>query len=396
MKKIKQIREMAKKYRQYTAECLSEMVKIPSLSAEEEKVVLKIKEQLEAAGVKDLRIDRLGNLIAKVGNGPKILAFDAHIDTVDTGDIEQWDFPPFSGLIKDDIVHGRGTVDQEGGAASMVTAARILTEMNYGGDYTVYFTFTVMEEDCDGLCWLYLIEEEKLIPDYAVITEPTNLGLYRGHRGRMEMEVNVTGLSCHGSAPERGKNVIYSSARTALKLEALHEELKYDEFLGKGSIAPTVLKTSSPSLCAIPDQAFMHIDRRLTWGETKESAVAEVKNILTDDSEVTVPIYARESYTGKVFTQEKYFPTWKIPADHPLVKAGEKAHLELFDEPARVDKWTFSTNGVAICGKHKIPCIGFGPGNEVMAHAPNEKVPVQHLEIATAFYAALPYILDEK
>jgi putative selenium metabolism hydrolase len=396
LEKIKQIRNLAKDYRMYTAECLSEMVKIPSLSAEEEGVVLKIKEQLENAGVKDVRIDGLGNLIARVGNGPKILAFDAHIDTVDTGDVEQWDTPPFSGWIQNDHVYGRGTVDQEGGAASMVTAARMLTEMHYDGDYSVYFTFTVMEEDCDGLCWLYLIEEEKLIPDLAVITEPTNLGLYRGHRGRMEMEINVKGLSCHGSAPERGKNVIYSSARTALKIEELHKVLKDDEFLGKGSIAPTVLTTESPSLCAVPDKAFMHIDRRLTWGETKESAVAEVQNLLGDDSRVSVPTYSRVSYTGKIFTQEKYFPTWKIPADHPLVQAGEKAHLALFDEAARVDKWTFSTNGVAICGKHKIPCIGFGPGNEIYAHAPNEKVPIEHLEKCSAFYAALPYVLEEK
>jgi putative selenium metabolism hydrolase len=393
---IKKINKMAEAYELYTAECLSDMVKIPSLSAEEKEVVLKIKEQLETAGVKDVRIDGLGNLIARVGTGPKILVFDAHIDTVDTGDVEQWDTPPFSGLIKDGYVHGRGTVDQEGGAASMVTAARILTEMGYGGDYSIYFTFTVMEEDCDGLCWLYLIEEEKLIPDLAVITEPTNLGLYRGHRGRMEMEVNVTGLSAHGSAPERGKNVIYSSANTALKIQALHENLKDDEFLGKGSIAPTVLTTQTPSLCAIPDRAFMHIDRRLTWGETKESALAEIENILTEDSHVSVPIYGRISYTGKIFTQEKYFPTWKIPEDHPLVQAGIKTYSVLFDEAPRVDKWTFSTNGVALCGRHNIPCIGMGPGNEIYAHAPNEKVPVEHLRKASAFYAALPYVLENK
>ncbi len=184
---------MAKQYRNYTAECLSDMVKIPSLSGEEEQVILKIKEQLENAGIEDIRIDDLGNLIARVGKGPKNLVFDAHIDTVDTGDKTQWETSPFSGMIKDDHVHGRGTVDQEGGAASMVTAARILTEMNYDGDYSIYFTFTVMEEDCDGMCWLYLIEEEKLIPDMAVITEPTNLGLYRGHRGRMEMANGFSG-----------------------------------------------------------------------------------------------------------------------------------------------------------------------------------------------------------
>ncbi len=393
---INEIKNKAQQYRHYTAKCLSEMVKIPSLSAGEELVVLKIKEQLEKAGVQDIRIDGLGNLIAKVGYGPKILAFDAHIDTVDTGDESQWLTPPFSGLIKDEFVHGRGTVDQEGGAAAMVTAARMLTEMNYNGEYTIYFTFTIMEEDCDGMCWLYLIEEEKLIPDLAVITEPTNLGLYRGHRGRMEMEVHIKGLSAHGSAPERGKNVIYSGAKTALEIQKLHKILKDDEFLGKGSIAPTVFRTDSPSLCAIPDKAFMHIDRRLTWGETKDSTVREIQHILGEDSRVIVPVYDRPSYKGTIFEQEKYFPTWKIPEDHMLVQAGKKTHIALFDEEACVDKWTFSTNAVAICGKHKIPCIGFGPGNEIYAHAPNEKVPVAHLEKAAAFYTALPYMLEEK
>ena len=392
---IQTIKTKAKLYKDYTAICLSEMAQIPSLSCEEEKVILKIKEQLEEAGVKEVLVDGLGNLIAKVGKGPKILAIDAHIDTVDTGDELQWDTPPFSGLIKDGYVHGRGTVDQKGGAASMVAAARILTEMKYDGDYSIYFTFTVMEEDCDGLCWLYLIEKENIKPGLAVITEPTNLGLYRGHRGRMEMEVHTTGLSCHGSAPERGKNVIYYGAKTALAIQELHGNLKDDEFLGKGSIAPTVFQTDSPSLCAVPDVGFMHIDRRLTWGETKKSAVGEIQNIIGNDSKVLVPNYDRPSYKGTVYTREKYYPTWKLEKDHPFVQTGRETYKQLFDEEPRIDKWTFSTNGVALCGQHKIPCIGFGPGNEVLAHAPNEKVPVDHLEKCTAFYALLPYVLEE-
>jgi putative selenium metabolism hydrolase len=383
----------AREHRDYTAECLSEMVKIPSVSCKEERVALKIKDLLENAGVRDVRIDGLGNLIARVGNGSKILAVDAHIDTVDTGDESQWDVPPFSGLIKDGWVHGRGTVDQEGGAAAMIAAARILTEMNYAGDYSIYFTFTVMEEDCDGMCWEYLIKEEKLKPDFAVITEPTNLGLYRGHRGRMEMELWYKGLSAHGSAPERGKNVIYSGSKVALEIEKLNERLRFDEFLGKGTIAPTLFRTLSPSLCAIPDQARMHIDRRLTCGETKESALNELAEICGDDVTIEVPEYDRPSYKGTIFKIEKYFPTWKIEEDHPLVQAGVKTHQLLFHELPRIDKWTFSTNGVSICGRHKIPCIGFGPGNEIYAHAPNEKVPVEHLEKAAAFYALLPYVL---
>jgi putative selenium metabolism hydrolase len=250
-----------------------------------------------------------------------------------------------------------------------------------------------MEEDCDGLCWNYLIEREGLVPEYAVITEPTNLGLYLGQRGRVEFEMDVRGVSAHGSAPERGDNAIYRAAETALRVRELHPNLRSDPFLGQGSVAVTMIRSRSPSLCAIPDRCTIYLDRRLTWGETKASAAAELEAIADPQATVHIPLYERPSYKGTVYGQEKYFPTWKTAADHPLVSAGVEAYALLFGDRPRVDKWTFSTNGVAICGKHHIPCIGFGPGNEVYAHAPNEAVPIEHLAKAAAFYALLPYVL---
>mgnify|MGYP006279478125 CR=1 FL=1 len=381
-------------YSKDTTQYLSEMVQIPSLSGEEKEVMEKVSQLLDRAGIKEHWTDGLGNVIARVGSGPKKLAIDAHIDTVDTGDVEQWDWEPFSGKVKDGYVHGRGTVDQEGGAAAMITAARILQEMNYSGEWTIYFTFTIMEEDADGMAWLYLIEKEGLKPDYCVITEPTNLNVYRGHRGRMEMEVYFKGLSAHASAPERGKNTIYSASRFAVKLEELNHKLKTDELLGKGTLAPTVFASEAPSLCAIPDKANIHIDRRLTWGETKESALKEINDLLGEDAFVEVPQYDKPSYKGTIFKQEKYFPTWKIEENHSLIQAGVANFRELFETSPVVDKWTFSTNAVAICGRYQIPCLGFGPGNEVLAHAPNEKTPIEHLDKAAAFYALLPFTLD--
>ncbi len=396
MEIAKEIRELAKKYREYTAENLSEIVKIPSLSGQEGPVIEKLKQQAEEAGFDEVWVDGLGNLIGRVGDGSKKLAIDAHIDVVDTGDPSQWKYPPFSGLIKDGMVHGRGSVDQKGGAASMITAGRILKELGYDGDFTVYFTFTIMEEDCDGMCWLYIIEREKLVPDFVILTEPTNLGVYRGHRGRMEMEIHFKGVSAHASAPERGDNAILKAARAALAIAELNERLKVDDFLGKGSVAPTIIESKSPSQCAIPDFCRLYLDRRLTWGETKDSAIKEVRDIVGEEPEIIVPIYSKKSYKGTVFEQEKYFPTWKYSEDHPLVQAGAETYELLFDEKARIGKWTFSTNGVAISGRHGIPSIGFGPGNEIYAHAPNEATPIDHLEKASAFYALMPYVLSRK
>ena len=390
----KKINELAEKYRDYTAENLSKLVKIKSLSMQEKEVQHELKRQMEEAGFDEVRFDGLGNVIGRIGNGEKILAIDGHIDTVDIGNMENWDFDPMGGEIKDGYVLGRGTVDQEGGIASFVTAGRILKDLAFDKDMTVYFVGSVMEEDCDGLCWKYIIEEEKIKPDFVISTEPTNLGVYRGHRGRMEMRVIFHGISCHGSAPERGDNAIYRAARAALEIEKLNHRLKHDDFLGKGTVTISEFKSGSPSLCAVADYAHLHLDRRLTWGETKESAVAEVeKSVAGFGGKVEVLYYEETAWTGLKYGMEKYYPTWKIPVNHEIVQTAIKAHEKLFNKKARIDKWTFSTNGVTINGIYGIPVIGFGPGNEILAHAPNEKVPVDHLVAASAFYAGFAYAM---
>ncbi len=391
----KKIKALSEKYSNYTAENLSKLIRIKSLSLGEKEVQLELKRQMEEASFDEVRIDGLGNVIGRIGSGKKILAIDAHMDTVDLGNIENWDFDPLSGEIKDGYVHGRGTVDQKGGAAAFVTSGRILKELSFDRDWTIYFVGSVIEEDCDGLCWKYLIEEEGIKPDFAISTEPTNLNIYRGHRGRMEIAVSFKGISCHGSAPERGKNAIYMASKAAVEIEKLNERLKNDDFLGKGTITISEIKSSSPSLCAVADFARIHLDRRLTWGETKESAVAEIQEIVKDmDADVEVLNYEETSYTGLKYGMEKYYPTWKIDENHEIVKKGVETYQQLFNEKPLVDKWTFSTNGVTINGIYNIPLIGFGPGNEVLAHAPNEKVPVEHLEKASAFYALFAYLLS--
>ncbi len=382
------ILKKAEEYSEYTANNLSRLIRIKSLSGDEEGVAKALKQMMEEAGFDEAGIDGLGNVIGRIGNGKKIIAIDGHIDTVDLGNTEDWNFPPLSGEIKDGYVLGRGSVDQTGGPASFITAGRILKEIGLPDDVSIYFTGTVMEEDCDGLCWNYIIEEDKIKPDCVIVTEPTNLNIYRGHRGRMEIEVSFYGLSSHGSAPERGKNAIYMASRAALEIEKLNESLANDSFLGKGSVTISEFVSSSPSLCAVSDFAKIHLDRRLTWSEDKELALNQVKEIVKGmNAKVELLNYEKTSYTGLIYGMEKYYPTWKIEEDHPVIKKGVKTFSDLFNKKPKVDKWTFSTNGVTINGIHKIPVIGFGPGNEELAHAPNEKVPVDHLVKASAFYA---------
>jgi putative selenium metabolism hydrolase len=386
------INELSRKYQEYTANNLSRLVAIKSLSTKEKEVQSELSRQMKEAGFDEVKIDGLGNVIGRIGSGRKILAIDGHMDTVDIGNISNWSFDPLRGAIKEGYVQGRGSVDQKGGPAAFVTSGRILKELGFNKDLTVFFIGSVIEEDCDGLCWKYIVEEDKIKPDFVLITEPTNLGVYRGQRGRMEMQVHFYGVSSHGSAPERGKNAIYMASKVALEIEKLNDRLKGDEFLGKGSITITEIISQSPSLCAVSDYARIHIDRRLTTGETKETAVKEIEELIKGyNAKIELLDFSEKAFTGLEYGMTKYYPTWTIPAEHELVQIGIKTFKALFGKEPKVDKWTFSTNGIMTCGVYGIPTIGFGPGNEVLAHAPDEKVPVSDLVAASAFYAAIIY-----
>lgn len=388
------IAALSEKYKDDMTEFLRDMIRIPSTSGNELKVIQRIKYEMGKVGFDEITVDKMGNIIGRIGNGKKIIAMDAHIDTVDVGDSDLWKVDPFEAVLKDGIIYGRGASDQEGGMASMVYAAKIIKELNLEGDYTLYVTGTVMEEDCDGLCWQYIIEQDGLRPDFVVITEPTNLNIYRGHRGRMEIIVRVKGVSCHGSAPERGVNAIYKMVPIIQGIEKLNDELKYDPFLGKGTVTVTQIFFKSPSQCAVPDECTIQLDRRLTYGETMESAVSEIKSLKgAEDAEIEVLTYAQPSYTDLVYPTEKYYPTWVIQKDHVLVKSAVETYKTIFQNEPKIDKWTFSTNGVTTMGKFGIPTVGFGPGNEIYAHSPNDQISVSHLVQACKFYAVFPDIL---
>lgn len=387
------ILERAKKGEQELVAFLVDLLAIPSPPGKEGHVTVRIAGEMRRLGFDEVRIDGLGNVIGRIGRGPRLVAFDAHVDTVDAGDRAQWSFDPFQPRVSEGKVWGRGAADQKGGLAGMVHAGRIIQELGLGRDFTLLFIGSVQEEDCEGMAWKYLVEEEKIRPGLVVLTEPTSLNIYRGHRGRMELEVDVHGRSCHGSAPERGDNAAYKAARLALEIERLNERLAVDAFLGKGTIAVTEIASGSPSLCAVPDSARLHLDRRLTAGETKDSAVAEVREAVESagvpDAKVFVPEYREPSHTGRIYPFEKYFPTWVLEENSAWLKSAVTAYAGLFGRSPKVDKWTFSTNGVGITPFYGIPCLGLGPGNEPQAHAADEYCPVEDLSLAAAFYAAL-------
>ena len=204
--------------------------------------------------------------------------------------------------------------------------------------YKILVVASVQEEDCDGLCWQYIYNEDKVVPEFVVSTEPTDGGIYRGHRGRMEIRVDVKGVSCHGSAPERGDNAINKMADILQDVRALNESgdgpsnrvkglekmlhpefnpehYEDAQFLGRGTCTVSQIFYTSPSRCAVADCCAISIDRRMTAGETWDSCLEEIRQLPAvqkygDDVKVSMYMYDRPSWTGEVYETECYFPSW--------------------------------------------------------------------------------------
>ena len=428
---LAQIKEKAEGYKKDMVAFLRNIVKYPGESCGEKEHIRVIKEEMEKVGFDEVVVDKMGNVYGFMGKGNRIFAFDAHIDTVGIGNKDNWKFDPYEGFEDDNQVGGRGVSDQLGGIVSSVYGAKIMKEMDLiPSDVKIMVVGSVQEEDCDGLCWQYIIKEDKIVPEFVVSTEPTDGGIYRGHRGRMEIRVDVKGISCHGSAPERGDNAIYKMADILEEVRALNEndtsgeikglvkmldpkfnkEAEAANFLGKGTITVSQIGYTSPSRCAVADSCWVSLDRRMTAGETFESCLQEVRDLpackkYAKDVVVSMYNYDSPSYTGLVYPIECYFPTWWLTPEDPLCKSmvetykslfgtdkriGTKDTIEMREKRPLLDKWTFSTNGVTIMGRNKVDCIGFGPGAEAQAHAPNEITWKQDLVTCAAMYAALP------
>ena len=430
------VKRAAEAYLPQMTRFLRDLIAIPSESCEEEGVIRRTIREMEALGFDKAWIDPEGNALGHMGDGEKIIAFDGHIDTVGIGNRDNWTNDPYEGYETDDIIYGRGGSDQEGGVVSAVYGAKIMKDLGLiPAGYKILVTATVQEEDCDGLCWQYIHNEDGITPEFVVSTEPTDGGIYRGHRGRMEIRVDVAGVSCHGSAPERGDNAIYKMAEIVSEVKQLNENgcaetdaIKglvkmlepefnpehYEDarFLGRGTCAVSQIFYTSPSRCAVADSCAISIDRRMTAGETWDSCLKEIEDLPACKkygAKVSMYMYDRPAWTGLKYETECYFPTWINKESAPHVQALADAHKALYGDKRvghpdamalrhrpLIDKWTFSTNGVSIQGRYGIPCVGFGPGAESQAHAPNEITWKEDLVRCAAVYALAPSLYKGK
>jgi len=325
------------------------------------------------------------------GHGP-VLLFDGHMDTVDVGDRKAWTHDPFSGDVANGVLFGLGAIDMKAALAAMVYGVRLLAQSDAQLAGDLYVAFVVQEEPCEGAAVQQLIEAEGVQPDFVVLGEPTNLGVYLGHRGRVELQVAIQGRAGHAAMPQDGVNAITNAARLVFNIDLLAAQLLSDPVLGQGSVAVTQITSSASSLNSIPDLCTLIVDRRLTLGETEARAISEIQQLVRREqlqADIVPLNYEITTYTGQVLTGRKYYPPWLLPENAPLVKRAARAVERVLGSAPRFGTWPFSTDGAYTLGVAGIPTVGFGPGDDRRAHAADEQVRLADVALAAQVYAQM-------
>ncbi len=337
-------------------------------------------------GYEQVRLDAMGNVLGSIGGSGKSSMFDSQVDTVEVKDETEWEHPPFSGIISEGRLHGRGSVDMKSGAAASIFAGALAARTGLARGKTIHVSCSVFEEDCDGENLKHLFKELNLQPDFMVICEPSNNVITLGHKGKAQISIKTQGVSAHGSAPEKGVNAIYEMAEIIQRVENTNAGLLTRE-KPRGTLVLSKISSVSASLNAVPSECEIYLDRRIAPGETVEDIRREMDQIIQGkNAKWEVGTLHRKSWTGKDIHYEPFHPAWKIDSEHELTLAFISAYKEIFGkEPDKFDFWDFSTNAVTPVSLG-IPTIGFGPGEYKLAHMKNENVQVQQIIDACAFY----------
>ncbi|HLU08894.1 MAG TPA: YgeY family selenium metabolism-linked hydrolase [Oceanobacillus sp.] len=396
MSKVSEIQSRVAQQREDIITFLKDLCAIPSYDSKIREVCERAEAEMRKLGFDDVWFDKMGNVVGRIGLGETKLLYDSHLDTVGIGDPDEWEWDPFKGKVENGVFFARGACDEKGSTPGMIYGLALARDLGLLDGITAYY-FGNMEEWCDGIAPHALVEAEGLRPDFVVIGEPTKMQVYRGHKGRVEIQVVAKGKSAHAASNFLGDNAIYKLLPIIDAISKLEPELGDDPFLGHGRITVTDMHVKTPSINAVPDEALIYIDRRVTFGETPEAELERIKRIIGDrsDIEASILFYDEPSYTGFVFPVDKIYPAWALPEDDPYVQAGVKAGEMLWGTPLPTGKWDFSTNGTYWMGKAGIPSIGFGPGDEVHAHSVIDQVPLDDVVRATEWYALLPSLLKK-
>lgn len=367
-------------------------VQTRSYSDEEGEYAKLIEAKMKQLDFDEVYIDTVGNVVGRVGNGPRIIHFDSHMDTVPVKDEDSWTVPSLEGRIVDGMVYGRGSADMKGGLSASVYAAALAKTAGLLEGKTVYITASVCQEYCDGIGLAQFYQESGIRPNYCIICEPSDNLISLGNTGKVQARVKTKGISAHGSAPEKGVNAVYEMAEIIERVEALNKKLLVEP--QGGTIVLSEISCQSASLNAVPSECEIYLDRRIYLGESTLQVTEELDDLIKDKAAHWEPgTIRRTSWTGKEMVYNPVHEPWKIGEQHPLTQSCRKAYLSAFgEESSQYAYWEISTNAVTPVAL-SIPTIGFGPGEYKLSHTIDEHCSIEKVLAACRFYVELIHTL---
>lgn len=150
MTKAQEIKKKVDENRENIVNFMREIVAIPSMESQIKDVGERIQAEMTKLGFDEVRFDKMGNTVGRIGNGPKVIVYDSHIDTVGVGDPHEWQWDPFVGKVEDGVLYARGACDEKGSTPGMVYGLSFAKELGLLEDTTAWY-FGNMEEWCDGI-----------------------------------------------------------------------------------------------------------------------------------------------------------------------------------------------------------------------------------------------------
>jgi putative selenium metabolism hydrolase len=383
---------------------LADLIRIRSYTGQERPAVERTLAELKAIGCDEVWQDSAGNALGRIGLGPRVILYNAHLDTNEVADESEWPHPPLDPVVEGDTMFGLGASDCKGGVAAIVYGAAILAQLRRETfevseklrDLSVVIMGATLEEDAEGFALRSLVERDGLRPDIVLLAEATDLTLRRGQRGRCEVRVRTEGRAAHASQPHLGESAILKMLPVIAALEAMNGHLPVDPIFGAGNQVVTLIEgphtpNSVPSWCEVA------VDRRLVPGESAESVLAGIQAVVEPlGATARIPIQPVLTHTGLRLDGPSFYPGWLLPESDPLLAAGKATGAALFGAEPGVGIWRFSTDGTYSAGAAGIPSLGFGPEEEQYVHTALDQINLTKLRKAAAFYAAFPFLYSSQ
>jgi len=355
------------------------LVQTPSVSLNEGRVADLVEEKMNELGYDEVVRDELGNVIGVMfaRNAETTAMLNSHMDTVSAECAEQWEHPPYSGRIEGDRLYGLGTADCKAGLAAQIYAGAILKRSLLPLEGNLVVAATVAEENGRSIGVNGLLErtlpEMGLRPDYAILGEPTGLGLYYGHDGWAEFEIQI-----------EGANAFHVDDAAGAILKEIHPEShlwKTAEQVQSWTIhKPFFEDTEGVRRATIP------MDRRLHQTEDLGEILGQIKHnarlVAQAAGSVAVDVLVKEDnqemYTGRTTVVKHVTHAWETDPFHPIMERSRQAlaaaGCTVRPGKFKLDRLGMGTAGSNLLGQFRVPTIGYGPGLEEAAHSVGEYV----------------------